>query len=397
MANEEAIGLGVVGLGRAFTLMLPTFMADERVRLVAAADPRPGARGRFEQDFGGAAYPDIGQLCRDPRVEAVYIASPHQFHAEHAEIAAAAGKAILVEKPMAINLDDCTRIVDAVRRHGTVLVVGHSHSFDGPVLHAARLLQSGRYGRVCMLNAFNYTDFLYRPRRPEELDTAQGGGVVFSQAAHQVDIARLLMGGMVDSVTARTGRWDAGRPTEGAYGALLGFQGGAFATLTYSGYAHYDSDELMDGVGEMGIRKARCGHDLARQRLAGYGSPAEEARLKQESGYGGERYQAPSSQETRFHQHFGHVLVSAEGADIKLTPQGLVIYGDHGITFEPTPKSAVPRSEVVDEIWAALRQGQPPMHDALWARATTEVCLAILQSAAGAGGVSMRFQVPAVK
>ena len=46
-----------------------------------------------------------------------------------------------------------------------------------------------------MITALNYTDFLYRPRRPEELDTAQGGGAVFNQAAHQVDIVRLLGGG----------------------------------------------------------------------------------------------------------------------------------------------------------------------------------------------------------
>ena len=46
-----------------------------------------------------------------------------------------------------------------------------------------------------MINAINYTDYLYRPRRPEELDTAQGGGAVFNQAAHQVDIVRLIGGG----------------------------------------------------------------------------------------------------------------------------------------------------------------------------------------------------------
>ena len=59
-----------------------------------------------------------------------------------------------------------------------------------------------------MITALNYTDFLYRPRRPEELDTAQGGGAVFNQAAHQVDIVRLLGGGRVKSVRAATGAWD---------------------------------------------------------------------------------------------------------------------------------------------------------------------------------------------
>ena len=85
------------------------------------------------------------------------------------------------------------------------------------------LIESGEFGAVRMINAINYTDYLYRPRRPEELDTAQGGGAVFNQAAHQVDIVRLIGGGHVTSVRAATGAWDAARPTEGAYAALLTF------------------------------------------------------------------------------------------------------------------------------------------------------------------------------
>ena len=96
-----------------------------------------------------------------------------------------------------------------------------------------------------MITALDFTDFLYRPRRPEELATESGGGAVFNQAAHQVDIVRLLAGGKVSSVRAFTGNWDRARPTEGAYSCLLGFDHGVFATLTYSGYAHFDSDELM--------------------------------------------------------------------------------------------------------------------------------------------------------
>src|SRR5438094_342005 len=83
-----------------------------------------------------------------------------------------------------------------------------------------------------------------RPRRPEELVTARGGGVMFSQAAHQVDIVRLLAGGRVSLVRALTGSWDSRRPTEGAYAALLAFEDGACASLAYSGYGHFDTDEF---------------------------------------------------------------------------------------------------------------------------------------------------------
>ena len=73
------------------------------------------------------------------------------------------------------------------------MIVGHSHSFNAPVLLARALIASGRLGAVRMVHAMQYTDFLYRPRRPEELDTRQGGGVVFSQAAHQAGLFRGLV------------------------------------------------------------------------------------------------------------------------------------------------------------------------------------------------------------
>jgi phthalate 4,5-cis-dihydrodiol dehydrogenase len=98
-----------------------------------------------------------------------------------------------------------------------------------------------------MISALNYTDYLYRPRRPEELDTAQGGGAIFNQAAHQVDIVRLIGGGMLTAVRAATGAWDRTRPTEGAYAAMLTFAGGAYASLAYNGFGHFDSDEFNGG------------------------------------------------------------------------------------------------------------------------------------------------------
>ena len=97
-------------------------------------------------------------------------------------------------------------MIDAAQRAGVHLIVGHSHSFDAPVLRLRALIESGDFGRVRMINAINYTDYLYRPRRPEELDTAQGGGAVFNQAAHQVDIVRLIGGGQVASVRAASAR-----------------------------------------------------------------------------------------------------------------------------------------------------------------------------------------------
>ena len=80
---ERRLRIGVAGLGRAFTLMLPTLAADPRLELVAAADPRAEATKRFAADFGARVYASIDELCTDEGVEVVYVATPHQHHAAH--------------------------------------------------------------------------------------------------------------------------------------------------------------------------------------------------------------------------------------------------------------------------------------------------------------------------
>ena len=377
--------IGVAGLGRAFTLMAPTFAADARVALVAAADPRPEARAQFERDFRGRAYATVEELCADAAFEVLYVATPHQFHAEHARLAFAAGKHALVEKPMALTLDECRAMVDAARAAGRHLIVGHSHSFDAPIQRTRELIASGAYGRLRMITALNFTDFLYRPRRPEELDTTRGGGAVYNQAAHHVDIARLLAGGRAKSVRAQTGAWDPARPTEGAYSALIAFEDGAFATITYSGYAHFDSDEFTGWIGEGGQKKDPAAYGAARRALTG-----DEMQVKNARNYGGAQY--AKAHAALAHQHFGVLIASCEHADLRPLPEGVWIYTDGERRLEALPSPKVQRSEVIDELYAALVDGRPPQHDGAWALATTEVCLAILQSAAEQQEITLRNQ-----
>lgn len=391
MTQASELRLGVAGLGRAFTVMLPGLAADRRVRLAAAADPRPEARAQFAKDFGGRSYASVEELCADPGIDAVYVATPHRHHARHAGLAAAAGKHVLVEKPMAVTLEECQGMIEAARRGGVHLIVGHSHSFDAPYRRARRIIAGGAYGAVRMIAALNFTDFLYRPRRPEELDTSSGGGAIFSQAAHQIDILRLLGGGLVDTVRAATGAWDAARPTEGAYAVLLGFAGGAFASAVYSGYAHFDSDEFNGWTGEMGRKKDSADYGAARRGLLKAASAGEEAALKNARNFGGAAYRAASG--AAAHQHFGLFIASCERADLRPLPTGVMIYADDAARLDPLPPPAVPRGEVIDELYDAAIHNRPPLHDGAWAMATLEVCLAILRSAREGKEIALRHQV----
>jgi phthalate 4,5-cis-dihydrodiol dehydrogenase len=391
---DEPLRLGVIGLGRAFTLMLPTFAAHPRIKMVAASDPRPDARERFAGEFGAKVYADAEALCADPAVQAVYVASPHQFHVEHVKRAAAHGKHVLVEKPMALTTDDCLEMIAAAKQAGIKLLVGHSHSFDLPYLRASEMIRTGDYGRVCMINALNFTDFMYRPRRPEELDTKAGGCVVFSQAAHQVDIVRLLAGAKATSVRALTGRWDPRRPTEGAYNAQINFDNGCFASLTYSGYAHFDTDEFNGWSGELGQqRDALASYGRARQALRQATTVAEEIEMKNRRAYGLAGSDAFRVGGDISHNHFGLVVVSCERADLRPMPRAVMVYGDDARHVEELAAPKIPRAEVVDELYDAAISNRPPLHSGEWGLATLEICLAILASAEGRREVELKHQV----
>ncbi|MDR6775566.1 4,5-dihydroxyphthalate dehydrogenase [Azospirillum palustre] len=391
---DRRLRLGIAGLGRGFMAMRATLSRHPRVVLAGAADPREEARRRFAADCGAPAHATVEELCADPTLDAVYVATPHQFHAAHVALAAAAGKHILVEKPMALTLEEAGAMIAAADAAGVHLIVGHTHGFDAPILRARDLIAGGEYGAVRMITAMDYTDFLYRPRRPEELATERGGGVMFNQAPHQVDVVRLLGGGLVRSVRAVTGAWDQARPTEGAYSALLTFENGAVATLTYSGYAHFDSDEFCGWVGESGQPKDPERYGQARRLLGRVAGPDDEAAFKSTRIYGGaDEPPGAFPDDPPFHQHFGVVVVSCDRADLRPTPRGVLVYGDADRHLDPLPPPTVPRAEVLDELCAAVLDGRPPVHGGAWGLATLEVCLAMLRSAREGREVTLSRQV----
>lgn len=387
--GKHRLDLGVIGLGRGFVLTLPALQADTRVRLAGAFDPRRDARDAFSRDFGGQSYDTAETLLASPRIEAVYIASPHEFHAAQTIAALEAGKHVLVEKPMATSTPDGARMVAAARAAQRVLLVGPSHGYDAQVLRARAIVASGCYGRVRHVTAINYTDFMYRPRRPEELDNPSTGGVIFSQAAHQVDVVRQLVGSPVRSVRAATGAWDRARPGVGAYSALLAFEGGATAALTYHGYAHYDSDELVGWISELGQVKNPYLYGEARRRLADLDSAGEAgAKLGRTYQQGMAVTRAPH------HEHFGFILISCDHADLKLLPTGIMIYADDERKFEPLAQPVVPRAGVIDAFLDAIA-GDLSGQDGRLGLETIAVCEALLLSGSSGTDVALGPLLPA--
>jgi len=395
----KTVNLGIAGLGQAAASMLPDITAHPSVRLVAAADVRPEARERFAAEFDGEVYERVEDLCASPTVDAVYVATPHQFHAPHAIAAASQGKHVLLEKPMALTLEDCDAMISAADANGVHLLVGRgSHGFDAGALAIRQMIASGEYGALRMVNTWHYGDFMYRPRTPEELDTKLGGGVIFNQGPHQIDLVRVLAGGIARSVRAMTGVYDPARRSEGAFSAYMELEGDVAATIVYSGYDRFDTDEFHWWIGTYGAEKNPEHHGSTRRALRELtrNGAEDEAAVKASFGYGGTRKRegVESPRAPAHHVHWGVTVASCERADIRQSADGILIYGEEGKREIPVPHPAAIRGGVIDEFYQAIVRDEPPLRDGRWEKGTLEVCLAILDSAREHREITLTHQVP---
>jgi len=142
------VGVALIGTGRMGAFHGETLA--QRVpgaRLAAVADPAPGAAERLAGALGAdRAYTDVTGLWADPEVDAVVIAAPARSHADLVVAAAAAGKHVFCEKPMAVTLPDADRAIDAARAAGVVLQVGFNRRFAADWRAARALLDAGTLG-----------------------------------------------------------------------------------------------------------------------------------------------------------------------------------------------------------------------------------------------------------
>jgi phthalate 4,5-cis-dihydrodiol dehydrogenase len=300
-------------------------------------------------------------------------------------LACAAGKHVLTEKPMATSLDGAEAMVAAAERAGVLLLVGHSHSYDLPIKTMRDIIARGDLGRVRMIHTWCFSDWIYRPRRLDELDPQLGGSVLYRQGAHQFDIIRLLGGGLLKSVRATAFDWDPARPSIGAHVAWLQFADGAAATAVYNGYGRLSSAELCFDIGEWG-QPHRLQERAAIPRTPAL-HPDDEVAAKRKRAKNAIPAAAP------FQPFFGLTVVSCDRGDIRQSPHGLYVYTGKGREEIILPADCNPRSLVLDEFADAILGEAPAVHDGRWGLATLEVCTAVLSSARSGRKVALARQV----
>jgi hypothetical protein len=173
---------------------------------------------------------------------------------------------------------------------------------------------------------------------------------VFNQAAHQVDVVRMLVGRRVKRVRACTGAWDPATPDGGCLRALLTFET-APSPASYTAAMRTSTPTSSCGwIGESGAPKDATAYGAARRALEG-----DEAALKQARNFGGPTF--ATRRRRRRIQHFGLLIVSCERGDLRPLPEGVAIYATPN-AVEPLAPPRTPRGEVIDEAVRRRIRGQ---------------------------------------
>jgi myo-inositol 2-dehydrogenase/D-chiro-inositol 1-dehydrogenase len=247
-AADRRIGVGMVGCGRvAWSRHLPALGNLRRAaRIVALADGDADALARAGEELGvDALYPGAGALVENPAVDVVAVLVPAEAHAEVVVTALEAGKNVIVEKPLALTLDDCDRIVEAASRHPSlVAMIAFNLRHHGLIRRAKEEITAGKVGAIEAINTLtiaNHIDFGSTSGSPAwKLDRARGGGALIEQGVHHYDLWRFLSGDDASEISTLT-RVEGGRDRISTVAARM--EGGGIATCLL-GYSTTPSNDV---------------------------------------------------------------------------------------------------------------------------------------------------------
>ena len=395
--------MGVVGLGQGAAHALPAMEALPETVLVAGADPNERMREGFKARFAGTrTYATIGELSRDPEVEAIWVATPNRYHCEHAVEAMRNGKHVLVEKPMSVTIEEADTMVECARENGVHLLAAHTSSYGVPI-RAMRKIAQTELGKVRSLLIWSYTDWMLRARTSDELSLDAGSGIVHRQSPHQIDALRLLGGGKLRSVRGTTGQWMAERPIPGFYTAYMEFEDGTPATIVHNGYGYFMHGELFEGALD---HWRYTPEDRVALRKQMRGGARDEEREKEDFRIGGRKDPTQNKKDggpTPWgHPDVGMIVISCDHGDMRQAKYGVMVYGDEGrrdvdvrdIGRHDFDLEGGATVGALLEMYNAVTAGIPVFHSGAWGRATLEATLAIVQSAQERREIMLERQVP---
>ena len=242
----ERVRWGLIGCGDiARKRVAPALRDSALCELVAVARARAELAESFAREYGARHwYSEWQEMLMDYEVDAIYVATPVHLHAEQVIAAAERGKHVLCEKPMALDVAECDRMIAACRSNDVKLGVAYYRHFYPAVRRVKELVASGELGVpvVAQMNAFEWfdpktTDPRYWLVRKE----LSGGGPMFDFGCHRIEVLLNVLGEISD-VKATLSNTLFDRDVEDVATAIFRFARGACAVLTVSHAAREPQD-----------------------------------------------------------------------------------------------------------------------------------------------------------
>ena len=239
---------GLIGAGDIVRKrIVPALQELDNCELVAVSRGRAELAEAFAAEFGIERwYADWCEMLADAAVEAVYIASPVCLHAEHTIAAAEAGKHVLCEKPMAMNVEECDEMIAACEANNVKLGIAYYRRFYPVVERIRQLIASGEIGKpvFCQINTFEYFNpGPDHPRRWFVEKAKSGGGPMMDFGCHRLEILTDLFG-RVTRTESMTANVEFQREVEDTAAVLLQFESGTCASLVVTHASHEPQDTL---------------------------------------------------------------------------------------------------------------------------------------------------------
>ena len=232
---SRAHGIGIVGTGVIATTHAEAIAAIPGARLVAVTDVMPERAVEFAESRDCAVEPSLDALLARDDIDVVSVCVPSGLHAEVGVQVAAAGKHLVVEKPIDVSLAAADRLIEAVDAAGVALTVISQHRFDSGLVELRGLIDDGVLGRLLLGEASTkwYRSQGYYDSGPWRGTWALDGGSLMNQGIHYVDLLRWTMGPIVE-VSAIYATEDHQVEVEDTALAVLRFTSGAVGTIVSS-------------------------------------------------------------------------------------------------------------------------------------------------------------------
>ncbi len=226
--------VAIIGAGNNAAGHVKSLVAIDDVQVVGVADPMTDRAEALASDVGGKAYGDHRAMLVDAKPEAVWVCSPCFLHAQQTIDCAESGAHVMCEKPMALSLEDCDRMIATAKDAGVKIMVDQSTRFMPALIELKRILDSGRCGDF--VKSWSLRESYHRIKNEANwrLDFDKSGGIVFEWEVHEIDFVRSI-GGDVTDVYARIAFSREEAPTFlDHFSAILTFANGGFGNLEAS-------------------------------------------------------------------------------------------------------------------------------------------------------------------